>query len=264
MKPQAVALIVSFAAVLGACGDRSEEAGAPVSAPAAPRVDSATPPAVAEAPAEAAPAMSASEPAADAAQAAIATPSAVAKAPPQAAPATPGPTAAAVSPPAATPAPPAAVSSAPGTVLRAEKLYSEPASTSKVTASVAKGARVEILGKQAGWLRVNAGSQSGWIRLLSVRAGAGGLGGAGVGDVVGAATTRSDPTRVVAVAGLRGLNDEDLKQAQFNAEELARMDALSVSATQVRTFASQARLAVVSVPDLPKPQTQQSSTWESN
>ena len=263
MKPEAAVLIMSFAAVLGACGDRSEEAGAPVSEPAAPRVDSATPPAVAEAPAEAAPAMPASEPDADAAQAAI-TPSAVAEAPPQAAPTTPGPAATAVSPPAATPAPPAAVSSAPGTVLRAEKLYSEPASTSKVTASVAKGASVEILGKQAGWLRVKAASQSGWIRLLSVRAGAGGLGGAGVGDVVGAATTRSDPTRVVAVAGLRGLNDEDLKQAKFNAEELARMDARSVSATQVRTFASQAGLAAVSVPDLPKPQAQQSSTWESN
>ncbi|MHB8824242.1 MAG: SH3 domain-containing protein [Thiobacillus sp.] len=251
MKPEAMVLIVSFAAVLGACGDRSEEAGAPVSEPAAPRVDSATPPAVAEAPA-----MPASEPAADAAQTTIVTPSAVAKAPSEAAP---GPAAAA--PPAA---PPAAVSSAPGTVLRAEKLYREPASTSKVTASVAKGARVEILGKQAGWLRVKAGSQSGWIRLLSVRAGSGGLGGAGVGDVVGAATTRSDPTRVVAVAGLRGLNDEDLKEAKFNAEELARLDALRVSATQARTFAGQARLAAVSVPDLPKPQAQQSSTWESN
>src|SRR5512139_3423695 len=261
MKPEAVVLIVSFAAVLGACGDRSEEVGVPVSEPAAPRVDSATPPAVAEAPAEAAPAMPASEPDADAAQPAVTTPSAAAEAPPRAVPATPGP--AAVSPAEATPAPPAAVSSAPGTVLRAEKLYSEPAATSKGTASVAKGASAEILGKQAGWLRVKAGSKSGWIRLLSVRAGAGGLGGAGVGDVVGAATTRSDPTRVVAVAGLRGLNDEDLKQAKFNAEELARMDALGVSATQARTFAGQAGLAAVSVSDLPKPQAQQ-SRWESN
>ena len=263
MKPEAAVLIVSFAAALGACGERSEQAGAPVSEPAAPRVDSATPPAVAEAPAEATPTMPANEPDADAVQAAIATPSPGAEAPPQqAVPAAPGP--AAVAPAAATPAPPAAASSAPGTVLRAEKLYSEPASTSKVTASVAKGASVEILGRQAGWLRVKAGSQSGWIRLLSVRAGSGGLGGAGVGDVVGAATTRSDPTRVVAVAGLRGLDDEDLKQAKFNAEELARMEALSVSATQARTFAGQAGLAAVSVPDLPKPQAQQSSTWENN
>jgi hypothetical protein len=86
-----------------------------------------------------------------------------------------------------------------------------------------------------------------------------------VGDVVGAATTRSDPSRVVAVAGLRGLNDEDLKQAKFNAEELARMEALGVTATQARRFAGQSGLAAVNVPDLPKPQAAQpSSTWESN
>jgi hypothetical protein len=154
---------------------------------------------------------------------------------------------------------------APGTVLRAEKLYSQPAATSKVTASVAKGANVEILAKRGGWLQVKAGKSTGWIRLLSVRAGAGGLGGTRAGDVVGAATTRSDPSRVVAVAGLRGLNDEDLKQAKFNAEELARMEALSVTATQARSFAGQSGLAAVNVPDLPKPQAAQpSSTWESN
>lgn len=154
---------------------------------------------------------------------------------------------------------------APGTVLRAEKLYSQPAATSKVTASVTKGAKVDILAKQGGWLKVKAGTSTGWIRLLSVRAGAGGLGGAGVGDVVGAATTKSDPSRVVAVAGLRGLNDEDLKQARFNEEELARMEARTVTAAQARSFAGQSGLAAVSVPDLPKPQAQKpSSTWDSN
>lgn len=154
---------------------------------------------------------------------------------------------------------------APGTVLRNEKLYSQPAATSKVTASVAKGAKVEILAKQGGWLRVKAGTSTGWVRLLSVRAGAGGLGGTGARDVLGAATTKSDPSRVVAVAGLRGLNDEDLKQAKFNAEELARMEALSVTAAQARGFARQSGLVAVSVPDLPKPQAAQpSSTWDSN
>lgn len=154
---------------------------------------------------------------------------------------------------------------APGTVLRAEKLYSQPAATSKVTASVTKGAKVDILAKQGGWLKVKAGTSTGWIRLLSVRAGAGGLGGAGVGDVVGAATTKSDPSRVVAVAGLRGLNDEDLKQARFNGEELARMEALAVKQAQARSFASQSGLAAVSVPDLPRPQAQKpASAWDGN
>jgi hypothetical protein len=86
-----------------------------------------------------------------------------------------------------------------------------------------------------------------------------------VGDVVGAATTRSDPTRVVAVAGLRGLNEEDLKQAQFNADELARLDALKVTAAQARSFAGRSGLAAVKVPALPKPEPEQSSSpWENN
>jgi hypothetical protein len=154
---------------------------------------------------------------------------------------------------------------APGTVLRNEKLYSKPSSASAVAGSAAKGASVDILAKQGGWLRVKAGNSTGWIRLLSVRAGTGGLGGTGARDVVGAATTKSDPSRVVAVAGLRGLNDEDLKQAKFNADELARMEALSVTAAQARSFARQSGLAAVSVADLPRPQAAQpSSTWDSN
>lgn len=157
----------------------------------------------------------------------------------------------------------------PGTVLRDERLFSAPTSGSTVAATVSKGASVNIISKQGGWLKVTAGRTTGWIRLLSVRAGEGGSGGAGVGDVFGAATTRSDPSRVVAVAGLRGLNDEDLKQAKFNADELARLSAWEVSSAQTQRFASQSGLAAVNVPGLPDPKSkpkpaQSSSPWESN
>ena len=153
----------------------------------------------------------------------------------------------------------------PGTVLRDEKLYTQPSSGSAVAATVAKGASVNILSKQGGWLRVSSGKTTGWIRLLSVRAGEGGVGGAGLGDVVGAATTRSDPSRVVAVAGLRGLNDEDLKQAKFNGEELARLGAWEVSTSQTQRFASQSGLVAVKVKGLPEPKSAQpSSSWENN
>jgi hypothetical protein len=158
------------------------------------------------------------------------------------------------------------VYAASGTVLRNDKLYAQPSATSAAAGSVAKGASVNVLSKQGGWLRVSSGKTTGWIRLLSVRVGEGGLGGAGLGDVVGAATTKSDPSRVVAVAGLRGLNDEELKQAKFNAEEMGRLDALGVSGAQARSFAAQAGLAVANVPALPKPVSQQpsSSPWEPN
>jgi len=154
---------------------------------------------------------------------------------------------------------------APGTVLRNDKLYSQPSAASKVAASVPKGASVNILAKQGGWLRVTSGKSTGWIRLLSVRAGAGGLGGAGLGDVVGAATTRSDPSRVVAVAGLRGLSDEDLKQAKFNGDELARLNTWQATPAQARSFAAQSGLATANVAALPVPQpARTTSPWEAN
>ena len=159
----------------------------------------------------------------------------------------------------------ASAGAAPGTVLRNEKLLSQPRTGSSVAATVAKGASVNILSKQGGWLRVTAGRSTGWIRLLSVRAGAGGLGGAGLGDVVGAATNRSNPSRVVAVAGLRGLNDEDLKQARFNADEMARLDSWQVSASKAQSFARQSGLVSVNVPGLPSPKpAKASSSWENN
>lgn len=161
----------------------------------------------------------------------------------------------------------AAASAATGTVLRNEKLYTQPSATASVAGSVARGANVTIVAKQGGWLRVTSGKTTGWVRLLSVRAGAGGLGGAGLGDVVGAATTRSDPTRVVAVAGLRGLNDEQLKQAKFNADEMARLEGMGVTSAQAGSFAGQSGLAAVNVPGLPKPKPQSepsSSPWGDN
>jgi hypothetical protein len=153
-----------------------------------------------------------------------------------------------------------------GTVLRTDKLYSQPSATAKVAGSVTKGASVNVLAKQGGWLRVTAGKTTGWMRLLSVRIGAGGLSNSGLGDVVGAATTKSDPSRVVAVAGLRGLNEEELKHATFNAEELSKLDLWTVTPAQSKRFASQADLVAVQVPMLVEPKSMQkpTSSWGDN
>lgn len=153
----------------------------------------------------------------------------------------------------------------PGTVLRNDRLFTQPTSSSPVAATVSRGTAVTIVSKQGGWLRVTSGRTTGWIRLLSVRAGGGGASGAGVGDVFGAATRRPDSSRVVAVAGLRGLNDEDLKLAKFNAEEMARLEAIEVTAAQTQSFARQSGLASVNVPSLPDPKpAQPASSWENN
>lgn len=148
----------------------------------------------------------------------------------------------------------ASVHAGPGTLLRDESLRSQPAATAPVSAQVGRGTAVDIVARRGGWLQVKTGRAQGWVRLLSVRAGQGGSGGAGLGDVVGVATRRADPSRVVSVAGVRGLNEDQLRQARFDADELARLDNYSATLSQGRNHASRAGLSTVNVPSLPRPQ----------
>lgn len=146
------------------------------------------------------------------------------------------------------------VQAAPGTLLRDENLRAQPSATASVAAQVRRGTAVDIVGRRGGWLQVRAARAQGWVRLLSVRAGRGGSGGAGLGDVVGVATRRSDPSRVVSVAGVRGLSEDELRQARFDADELTRLDNHAATLSQGRNHASRSGLASVNVSSLPRPQ----------
>lgn len=146
------------------------------------------------------------------------------------------------------------VQAAPGTLLRDEILRSQASATASVTARVSRGTAVDIVSRRGGWLQVRTPRAQGWVRLLSVRAGRGGSGGAGLGDVVGVATRRADPSRVVSVAGVRGLSEDQLRQARFDADELARLDNNAATLSQARSHASRSGLASVNVPSLPRPQ----------
>lgn len=159
-----------------------------------------------------------------------------------------------------------AVLAAPGLALKDDSMRAQPNATAAEVGKMTKGASVDIVAKQGGWLQIKVGKAQGWVRLLSVRAGSGGSGGGGLADVAGVVTQKSDSSRVVAVAGVRGLNEEDLKGAKYSAEEMARLDKYTVSAAQAQAFADKSSLKSLSVAGLPKPKTesQSSSPWGDN
>ena len=143
-----------------------------------------------------------------------------------------------------------------GTMLRDDDLRASASTSASSAAKVSKGAQVEILNRQGAWMQIRHEGKTGWVRLLNVRKGAasqtdvaGGLAG-----VLSLGTTRSDPGGVVATAGVRGLNEEELKGAKFNAQELQKLEGLGVSSDQAKRFASQGRLVARDVAYLPAPQ----------
>jgi uncharacterized protein YraI len=136
-----------------------------------------------------------------------------------------------------------------GTMLKDEELKSTPSASAGRVANVAKGSTVEVLARQGGWTQIRAGGQTGWVRVLSVRAM---VSTTGAGDLV-ALTSRREGSQVVAVAGLRGLNEEELKGAKFNPQELLLLDRYRVDQAEATSFAHAANLMSRKVGYLPDP-----------
>lgn len=151
------------------------------------------------------------------------------------------------------------VSAAPGTMIKDEILRSTPSGTAAKVASVSKGSAVEVLARQGGWTQVRAGSRIGWVRILSVRST---VSTTSAGDL--AALTAKRDGQVVAVAGLRGLNEEELKTAKFNVQELKLLDGYKSDQAEAASFARAANLVSRKVAYLPEPKPEASGTPNSN
>jgi len=135
---------------------------------------------------------------------------------------------------------------APGNMIKDEVMRQSANATAPSVGRVAKGAGVEVLARQGGWTQISHGGATGWVRILSVKTSAGSA-GSNIGGVVQMGATRSDSRRVVAVAGLRGLSEDALRVARFNASELARLNQFASSRTDAESFARRVGLRAVDV-----------------
>lgn len=139
-----------------------------------------------------------------------------------------------------------------GTAIKADTLRIEPFADAKTVGKMARNDKLEILEKKSAWLRVKAPKASGWVRLLSVKRGTSGKPNEAAG-VLGIASGRAGTGQVVSTTGVRGLNEEELKAAQFNEEEVARLESYTATAEQARQFASSGGLKERRLDYLPKP-----------
>ena len=143
---------------------------------------------------------------------------------------------------------------APGVMLKDEDLRAAAGATAASVGHLAKGTTVEVLGRQGGWTQVSEGDRKGWVRILSLRSASAVGSSAGLGGLVEAGTKRSDSSRVVAVAGLRGLSEEELKSARFDANELISLDRYRVDRAAAEQYARAVGLRHLDLGYLPAPQ----------
>lgn len=156
------------------------------------------------------------------------------------------------------------VFAASGVMIKDEDMKSSANAASAVVGRAAKGASVEILARQGGWTRISSAGKTGWVRILAVKSEAP---SGGAGDVLGlveAGTTKRDPNKVVAVAGLRGLNEEELKMARFNAAEMLQLDRYASDKADAQSFARNAGLQASKLRYLPNPKKAQQKEDNNN
>jgi hypothetical protein len=154
-----------------------------------------------------------------------------------------------------------------GTMIKNDALRQSASSSAASVGQVNKGASVEILARQGGWTQIRHAGATGWVRILSVKTSSGSTGGDALG-LIEMGTSRNDPSRVVAVAGLRGLkeeeprslNEEALRTARFNANEVLRLDQYISSRSDAEQFARSSGLRRLEVAYIALPKRKQEST----
>ncbi len=136
---------------------------------------------------------------------------------------------------------------------RATELRDRAANDARVLARLPDGTPVKVLARSSGWTQVQAGQQSGWVRVFHLRfpatveasASSGGTLG-GLSSMLGFGRSRTQEAKIATI-GIRGLSQEDLTNANPNPEAVRRMQSYRSDRAAAERFAREAKLASAQV-----------------
>ena len=124
-----------------------------------------------------------------------------------------------------------------GYAVRETEVKKEPFSDAQTVGTLAEKAQVKVLARQGGWMQVESGAQSGWVRMLSIRMSSGQSSFAsGLKSLFSVARTGSSGQTVTT--GVRGLDKEDIKNAKPNPEEVKKLAGFAASKADAEKFAA--------------------------
>jgi len=144
----------------------------------------------------------------------------------------------------------------PAQTLKDTDLQAQAQSDSNVISTLSANTHVEVLQRKGAWSQVKTGTnQTGWVRMLNLRFDSGATtpksDASPLGALTGLLTTGRTSNTGTVTTGVKGLNEEDLKNAHENPEELQKMQKLAVDKATAETFAKNAKLTPNKVAYLP-------------
>lgn len=143
---------------------------------------------------------------------------------------------------------------------RGTELRERAAPEARVMANLPEGAPVTVVARSGGWTQVQAQGQTGWVRVFHLRfpasvqaapasSGGGGFLG-GLGNLIGGNRGKTEDTKIATI-GIRGLSEEELRNASPNPEALRKLQSFRADAAGAERFAREAKLTAqrVAYPD---------------
>ena len=111
-----------------------------------------------------------------------------------------------------------------------------------------KGAVVLAVEKKGGWSKIRMKSAVGWVRTMKLQFPQTETKPRASSSILGLATGRQGSGNIVATAGIRGLDETKLKNAQFNQRELELAESYRATHTKSQGFALKADLKARRIP----------------
>lgn len=126
--------------------------------------------------------------------------------------------------------------------VRTTEIKQKPFSDAHTVASLGEMTKVSILSRQGGWVKISSSQGSGWVKMLSLRytSTANKRGDTGLQSLLNVG--RSGSSGITVATGVRGLSEEDLKNAQPNPRELEKLQNFAANKSDAAKFARGANL----------------------
>ena len=138
------------------------------------------------------------------------------------------------------------------TTNRATELKASSSYDSATVSRLASGAAVTVIGRSSGWTQVQAGTATGWVRAFHLRI-ASTVTESSEGSAFGGMFSslfggqRRQASQKTATVGIRGLSEEEMKNAKPNPAEYAKMKRYAASKADAESFSKRSRLTPTTV-----------------
>ena len=139
--------------------------------------------------------------------------------------------------------------------VRPTELKAKPFADAAMVLQLDQNVQVDVIERKSSWLQVKSGTATGWIKMLSVRfdqissSSRAGATNSSLGTLFNIAQTGSGGS--VATTGVKGLNEEALRDPRPDAAALQQMQTFDASPGEAQVFARAGKLNRVSLAYLP-------------